>query len=114
MGRPAKAGVAATQSINVRVTPELMARIDEARKGLSRPDWVRLVLQANVTRSEVGGDLYAEQESSRISGEGTLEEPYRVEPDHRHRRGEIAETRSVHGVTQVRNRCACGEIMDWK
>lgn len=57
MGRPAKAGVAATEVITVRVTPELLARIDEARNDLSRPDWVRLVLMSNVTRFDAGGDL---------------------------------------------------------
>lgn len=53
MGRPPKAGVAATESLNVRVTKRLMERIDEVRGTASRSDWARGVLSTAVGAEKV-------------------------------------------------------------
>lgn len=93
MGRPKKPN-ALEEVLKIRVTPALLAQIDEARNDLSRSDWVRLVLQANTTRFEAGGDLGAVEQNSQTEAEWTervvneQRHPHALTSDHKHRRGE--------------------------
>lgn len=48
MGRPAVEGETRTETVNVRVTPLLMHKIDLSRGDMSRSDWCRQAILRQV------------------------------------------------------------------